>query len=738
MTLLASKEREGALELLPKVRRSDGQILPFDEKFIVESLLRETSLAAEIYGCAPITRKEAKEVARDVKEEIKRLKLEFLSGPLIRELVCVKLLEKSSEDKKYAWYRNCITRVGVPLHELYLMDKSAGYEARENANLQPNPESIHKKKADMLSKEAYFLLIPPRLADAHLKGDIHIHDLEYFGTRPFCQDHDLRYFFRYGLLSDGRGVQTSVAGPAKHAEVAILHAVKVLASAQTNFAGGQGLYGFTYLVAPYLSGLNYKRIRQLSQMLLFELSESYVARGGQLVFSSIQIESGVPKIWRDVPIVKAGKVGSETYGDFEEETNLFAKALLEEYLKGDYRGKMFPFPKPEIALRPYYFKKPEHKEVLDLAAELSAKYGTSYYDNMIPEYRGGEDGVSCYQCCAYNFSEGPNSEGFEDRLYFNDGDHFSMGGMQVVTINMPRLAFEANGNDDLLFEKLRERMEIAKEIHLLKRSLIFTQAEKGLIPFATQRPNGAPPAVNLEGLASTIGTIGMNELVQHHMGEELHESADALRFAIKIVIEMGKIAQEFEKETGVSFAVSRTPAESAAQRLAVADLIHYPEIAHKYVKGDLNGWREKIRVSRDLPVYYTNGCMVNHSAPVPLFKRMDIEQKFFPALSGGNIFHAWLGEAYPNPDALAKLNEKIANQTWIGYFSHTKDISVCNNCSQVYSGWIETCFNCQSRDITSYSRITGYYQAIHAWNEGKKQELRDRYRTKVSDLLPDL
>jgi hypothetical protein len=102
MTLTSSEKREGTLEIMPKVRRSDGQILPFDEKFIVDSLLRETSLAEEIYGVSPITRKEAEEIARAVKGEIKRLKLEFLSGPLIRELVCVKLLEKSSEDKKYA------------------------------------------------------------------------------------------------------------------------------------------------------------------------------------------------------------------------------------------------------------------------------------------------------------------------------------------------------------------------------------------------------------------------------------------------------------------------------------------------------------------------------------------------------------------------------------------------------------------------------------------------------------
>jgi len=98
-----------------------------------------------------------------------------------------------------------------------------GQEAKENANLQPNPETVHKKKADRLSKEEYLLLMPPDLATAHHQGDIHIHTLEYFGSRPFCQDWDLRYFLYYGLLPDGKGFQSSVAGPAKQPEVAILH-----------------------------------------------------------------------------------------------------------------------------------------------------------------------------------------------------------------------------------------------------------------------------------------------------------------------------------------------------------------------------------------------------------------------------------------------------------------------------------------------------------------------------------
>ncbi|NLA39103.1 MAG: anaerobic ribonucleoside-triphosphate reductase, partial [Methanomicrobiales archaeon] len=81
-----------------------------------------------------------------------------------------------------------------------------------------------------------------------------------------CQDWDLRYFFYYGLMPDGNGTKASVAGPAKRAEVAVLHAVKALGSAQTNFAGGQGYYNFLTFMAPFLEGMEYEEVKQLMQM----------------------------------------------------------------------------------------------------------------------------------------------------------------------------------------------------------------------------------------------------------------------------------------------------------------------------------------------------------------------------------------------------------------------------------------------------------------------------------------
>ena len=170
------------------VRRSDGFIVPWNRNAIVKQLLTETKLAKEFYDVRSISREEADDIATDVEKKIFDLSLRFISGPLIRELVNSVLLDRSREKPEYAIYRNILTRVGTPVHDAYLMDLGLGFKANENANLQPNPETAHKRKADWVSGEEYLLLMPPKLADAHLAGDLHIHDLEYFGTRPFCQD----------------------------------------------------------------------------------------------------------------------------------------------------------------------------------------------------------------------------------------------------------------------------------------------------------------------------------------------------------------------------------------------------------------------------------------------------------------------------------------------------------------------------------------------------------------------
>lgn len=740
---------------LPKVRTTDGFILNWDRNIIVNQLLKETKLSEIFYSSPAITKEEAVDIAKEAEKIIKKMNIKFLSGPLIREIVNNILL-----DRGHVEWRNIMTRVGASVYDAYEIDTGYGFEANDNANQLNNAETSHKRKADKMSKEQNLLLMPKELADLHLNGDFHIHDLEYMGTRPFCQDWDLRYFFYYGLMPDGVGTQSSVAKPAKNAEVAFLHAVKAMGSAQTNFAGGQGFYNFLTFMAPYLEGKSETEIRQLMQMFVYEMMQMMCARGGQTVFSSVQLSPGVPKLWKNIPIVAIGKVWDgkqaplRTYGEFEKEVRLGFKAMMDVMLEGDAWGKPFSFPKPEISIEPDFIEEdeefnsthpdlPTYKELYRMTFELAAKFGTPYFDNQLPEYRGAGEGISCYQCCAYQFSSNPTDDKeFDDKLHFRNGKHFSMGSWMVMSLNCPRAAYRAEYDDEKLFNELKLLMNRSVEVFKIKRKWMNSLIKKNRIPFAAQCPKDPNTgekgvmAVDFDSLVYTIGIVGINEMVQYHTGYQIHESPAAYKLAIRAMFEMKMHAQKLSQETGMEIALARTPAETTAQRFAVSDLLHreYADKAELIIKGDLKAAKQKFNETHDLPIYYTNGTHVSPGADISLPDRIKYEHTFFPIVDGGNIMHIWLGEGKPDPDGLQELAMHIAKNTQTGYFAFTRDMTVCIDEGYVADGLQDRCPKCRSENVQHLSRITGYLQSVEGWNKGKRQELLDRKRYKTREL----
>jgi ribonucleoside-triphosphate reductase len=744
------------VSIMPKVRTTDGHMVEWDRNIVVNQLLKETSLSERFHGIPAISRDEALDIAKETEKRIRSMNLRFLSGPLIREVVNMILIERNDVE-----WRNISTRVGTPVYDACEIDMGTGFEAKENANLQENAETSHKKKADKISKEQYLLLLPPKLSDLHLNGDLHIHDLEYMGTRAFCQDWDLRYFFYYGLMPDGSGAKASVAGPAMKAEVAVLHAVKALGSAQTNFAGGQGFYNFLTFLAPFLEGKSYKEIEQLMQMFVYEMTQMMVARGGQLVFSSVQLSPGVPKLWRDKPVVYRGRVwdgsdGSDVrvYGEYEREVRLGFQALMNVMLEGDYWGKPFNFPKPEISIEPDFMEEdemfnrahpelPTYDDLYNLTFELTAKFGTPYFDNQLPPYRGAGEGISCYQCCAYQFSANAEDDAeFEDKLNFKDGKHFSMGSWQVVSLNCPRAAYEAQGDDEELFAKLKGLMDRAIEVFHTKLKWMTPIIESGRMPFATQRPKDpvtgkkGAVAVDMDSLVFTIGVVGINEMVQYHTGSQMHESKEAFKVAVRAMTEMEMHARKISEEHGVEIALARTPAETTCQRFGVSDLLHdeYRDKAASVLKGDVESSVSRLKETHDLPVYYTNGTHAPPGADLSLMERINVEHVFFPIVDGGNIMHIWLGEGSPDAKGLKDFTMHLARNTQTGYFAFTKDMTVCMNDFHMMSGLQDSCENCNSDNVEHLSRVTGYIQSVGGWNAAKKQELADRMRYGSPDM----
>lgn len=682
-----------------KVRTSKTTFERFDSEKITKSLVRETGL----------DEKKSREVAEAVEKELQGLKLEYVTAPLIREIANVKLLEHGLEDIRAKY-----TRLGMPVYDVKNLIE---IPSKENANLQYNPESIHKLLADQVAKEYTLInVLPLELADAHMAGEIHIHDLDYF-IRPFCFSHDIRFFLKNGFKADGVGNHTAIAGPAKRPEVAFLHAAKVLAASQTNCAGGQGFSYFNTFLSPFMQGLDYKKIKQLAQMFIYELSQMYVARGGQVVFSSIDCDMSVPKQFKDIPaILPGGDVkDSVTYADFEDETRSLFNAILDVYLEGDYIGKPFNFPKFEVQLHPKELKNGKNSEELMKVSELAAKFGTPYYiinQPYMPEF-------ACYQCCSFLMP-------LDDASTEDDVRNGTLrgGGLQVITINLPQIAYEAKGNDDKLFELLRDRMEKAKKTLLLKRETVKRNLDNNLLPFMGQPINDKERYLEVDKQSYIIGMVGMNEAVKSHTGEELHESDDSWKMGLRIMKAMKDTVAEFRQETKLNFALARTPAESSAYRLAQIDLRKYGD------KAVVNGENES--------AYYSNSFHTRPSADIPLWKKLTIEGAFHPLTDGGAMSHVYLSEKNPSPEGIYELTKKIAAKTAIQYFAFTKDLSVCSKCNFTSGGLVDECSNCGSKNIDWWSRITGYYQNVAGWNKGKLAELSDRRRYGLSNGSEEL
>jgi len=340
--------------------------------------------------------------------------------------------------------------------------------------------------------------------------------------------------------------------------------------------------------------------------------------------------------------------------------------------------------------------------------------------------------------CAFAFHAGADTKNFDDKMYFRNGEHFSMGSNQVVSTNTPRAAYKVpKGDFDALEAECKRLITQAIEVHEFKRDWIKKLWYNGHIPFATQQLRHpktmevSPPAVDYEELVYTIGVVGMNEVSLYHTGYGLDHNI-GLKLSIKLLNRLTDFVNAQGEERGIKLVLARTPAESAAQRFAVSDLMAYPEEATPCIQGDVETALADINTSRNLPIYYSNGTHLPVNNKVGIIDRMKREGKFFHVLDGGNIFHVWMGEEDPDPIALKEFIFNIIKNTEIGYFTFTKDFSLCEPCGKQMNGIKTICDRCGSDDVKAYSRITGYIQDVSGWNAAKLQELKERTRISVN------
>jgi len=674
------------------VRTSDEAMLGWDRQRIVDALMRETYVDYDT----------AKEIAQEVEDLIATSKIKMISSPLIRELVDTKLVERGLEGA-----RKMHTRLGMPLYDV---DQLILHPNKENANVPHGPEATNLTLAERIKKEyALLTVFSQEIADAHMRGDIHLHDLGFI-DRPYCSGQSLEYIKRFGLSLPN---SIAMAKPAKHPEVLLAHMVKFAAALQSNFAGAIGWDSINLFFAPYLVGMSDREMEQLAQMMIFEFSQQAVARGGQAIFTDLNLYWEVPKHFEDVPAIgPGGKFTGKTYSDYLKEAQRFAKALFDVYQEGDGSERPFFFPKPLVHITEKFFQTPGHADFLYHICDVASEKGNTYF-----VFDRGET-AKISECCRLSFKL--------DRTDLEDAKHpwkMRYSALQNVTLNLPRIAYLAKGEDAKLFSKISEFIEMAVKAHLEKKLFIeklLSLGEKGPLALLAMDRDGSP-YLRMHRASFLVGMVGLNELVQIHTGQEMHQSRQAFKFGLKVIAHMKLLVDKFSQRYGMRFVLEQTPAESTAYRFAKLDLkFHSPRSGH-IVKGDISRGE----------VYYTNSTYLNNSAVLNPIERVRQEGLFHPLIEAGALTHIWLGEARPLKSSLANFVIKTFQLTQNDQIAFSPEFTACNRCHRTSRGLRSSCAYCGSEDVDGITRITGYFTKLSSWNKGKLGELRDRYRNQA-------
>ncbi len=690
--------RKYLTKLLPRVFRTEGDVVPFDPIKIEQSLISETGL----------NQKSADKITELVIRRIISSGIRFLSGPHIREIVCSILSEQHFEDE-----RKIYTRIGMPL-----MDYEAILEhgIDENANQDMNPESIHHWAANRISDEyALLRILDSEEAHAHLYGDIHVHMLRYFDLRPFCQEWDPRMILEHGLPPVESWAHYSKSGPAGSLRVAVTHLAKWLGIIQGEFSGGQGYDYITTFLAPYARGIPDREIEQSMQCLIFETNQIFAARGGQVPFTSISCTPTIPNGLLNIPAVGVhGKVAG-TYGDYKDECLKLFDALTNVYIQGDHNGKLFAFPKHEIKIKKEWLHEfePSYLKVMEEVTTM----GTPYFLNMCPDWMPDEIHS---QCCRKFLSGDQIVEHCnlnpEKRKNVNVWENYvTIGSLQSVSLNLPRYAYLSENESDY-FNILDEKIELSARILLKKWKLMERRLKTGHLPLCSGKIKGKP-IFNLKDQNLSLGFTGLNEAVKSLSGYELHEDNTAYELGKKILNYIVAKCNTMTQRDGKFYSIWEQPSESTSGRLARLDLKHFPKKAIPQSSGN--------------SVYYTNSDHIRYDAAISLLKRIQLQADYHPIVNGGVITHIWLGEQKPDINGLWELTKNICLNTNTAYFAYTTDFTYCPSCRKMNRGGQLTCPQCHSNDVKIYSRVTGYYSEVNRYNQGKKAEWEARKRYNI-------
>lgn len=615
MREMAEAQREPAHETPPStpdlfVHSSADALAAWDRTRIVVALERETGL----------DRARAEAIALEVEQQIRAARVTALTAPLVRELVGAKLIEHGLTGH-YEQHR----RLGVPLYDAEQI--VCGPMGEHGPS---DPAATDRALARAVKREfALAHVFSGDVARAHMAGQLHIHGLGQV-DRLYGGGHAPDYVKQFGFQRPGaRGASR----PPKYPDTLLAQLTHFGEALCRHFCGEIAWDALNVQFAPFLVDHDERGMRQVAQMLLYEHAHRMRASGAPEAAARLALCWDVPEWLRDIEAVgPGGGLAGQAYAAYERTAQRFAEAVLDVYAEGMHRGASFPGPAPVIEITPGLFHTPGHESFLARVGRAAVRRGRLHAAFVRTSAEAG-------------------------RLSWQP----SPAAAHCVTLNLPRAAYQAR-DEQSLWAALDAAALRAAQAHLEKRVFLDSLLRRGSLgPLALLASERAGRRyLDLDAAEYWVGVTGLNECVQALLGVELHESAEAAAFAGRVLERLAQTLAAQTGQTGLELRLAAPPDVAAAQRLAEADMRHFPAQARAVVKVD--------RTTHELR--YTPGVQLNPEHGLSPIESVRAEGLAHRCAQAGAATHVRIPELDLAPETVARFLSKTFHQTsnrWV-YF----------------------------------------------------------------------
>ena len=672
-------EDEGLPRAFASIQKRDGRIVRFDK----------TKITNAIYKAQLSVGQDSMNQAKDLTEIVLVYLRKEIRGAIptvegIQDIVERVLIEAGHAKvaKSYILYRDKRTRIREAKAEL--MDIVADIlveTSRENANVGNSPSAKMLQIASAASRHYYLhRLIPEDIAYAHIDGDIHIHDLEFYGKTLTCIQIPL-----YDLLSSGFSTGHGFIRPPKRPASATALAAIILQSSQNDMHGGQSYGFFDRDLAPFVEGYPEDDVFQAMEAFVYNLNSMHSRAGSQVPFSSVNL-------------------GCDT----SEAGRMVTKCLLLAFERGLGKGENPIFPNIIFRVKEGVNFNPgdPNYDLFRLAIRVASRRMNPTFSFMDASYNKPYGDEVAYMGCRTRVIG--NRRGPQVTT--------GRGNLSFTSVNLPRIAIKSGGDLDKFFTGLREvtRLAIRQLFHryrvqckLKVKDMPFLMGQHLYLDSENLRPDDTIEPAIAHGTLS-VGFLGLAEALRALTGYNHGESEDARRLGVEVVAFMRQLIDEASEIHDLNYTLLATPAEGLSGRFIALDRKKF---------GVMEGITDK--------EFYTNSFHVPVDCEIGMYEKIVIEGVYHKYTNAGHISYIELDSPpIHNIEAVEAIVRHMRSCD-VGYGGINFPIDECTACA--YSGVIEsTCPKCGSSSIRRIRRITGYLSTVDRFNDAKRAELKAR------------